>query len=141
MKVLENVVIESARQFVEEFGSAANVKEGKGIFDLSFYVDINGQSKTVEAMMKGAKRLILLAKANVILQDIDTENQENVEPSVVSMKRKMMPILSKPIMMDMAWHFVDYHDVLETDKVGKMKKTEQDTDPRDQTKKQSSWFG
>ena len=141
MQVLDLSVTESARHFNQEFGAGKAIDSGDGLFDLSVFINFEAQCKAVETMLKGSQRLILLSKANAILKD--TENvdvSENAELSLVSMKREMMPILSKPVMMDMAWHYVDYHDILESAQTQKDKKGQKE-EPKAQSKRQSSWFG
>lgn len=143
IKVLEHAVADSARHFISEFGTGKEVGSGDGIFDFSKYIDFEGQCKAVEMILNGSKRLILLSKANSILKGVsldDDSKDKQKAVSLISMKRKMIPILSKPVMMDMAWHFVDYHDVLEE---GKPKETAKETKkaPAAHSKRQSSWFG
>merc|ERR1711971_416865 len=105
MKLMEMSVAESAGHFVTEFGDGTAIASGDGLFDLSVFINFEAQCKAVDTMLKGSQRLILLSKANAILKD--TENAKDSaeeEMSLVSMKREMMPILTKPVMMDMAWH-------------------------------------
>merc|ERR1719203_1311090 len=152
MKILDEVVIGNTQRFLADYGDFKPDTTGAtfedNIFDFAVFSNMSRHYQAMEQTLRDAKRLSMMAKAEYILASYcdGTEamvNDPHFDLSLVDngkspfWKQEMQPVLDKPVMIDVAWNFVDYQDILDAER----NPTSKDESRPSHVQKQSSWFG
>lgn len=147
-RIFENFVICEAGEYLEKYSGFEwkSEEEESGMDDFGQLIDAEDMNKMMGDMLKNAQRFAMLAKANYVLKDESDEDVDEDELEKVfdfGELDKLYPLLAKPIMIDIAWNFVDYHDILERgeEKSQKVKGEKKKKTKQQQPQKQASWFG
>eukprot|EP01084_Bolivina_argentea_P045259 83319_1 len=109
------------------------------MYDFTPWIEIEKAKEMMQRISIDSQRLSMTAKAKHVLSRENPiriqlqKKGDEVELKLADLKPKLYPLLMKPIMIDIAWNYVDYQVVLDLDKPQAQKK-----EPKQQS---SSWFG
>eukprot|EP00484_Ammonia_sp_Unknown_P017481 CAMPEP_0197036988 /NCGR_PEP_ID=MMETSP1384-20130603/14309_1 /TAXON_ID=29189 /ORGANISM="Ammonia sp." /LENGTH=660 /DNA_ID=CAMNT_0042467227 /DNA_START=50 /DNA_END=2032 /DNA_ORIENTATION=+ len=148
-QLLQHQVVQSASEFVQKFDYKKEDKSAvkDTMYDFSQLIDIEHSKKMMQDIAKEAHTLSMLSKANYVLQRMDTAQDDvnvmqdiddaDMQKIVIDLDRKLYPLLAKPMMIDVAWNFIDYHDILTKSEAVKKEAPK----PAEPKKQKSGWFG
>ena len=151
-QIFEHHIISAINDFITNFDYKKQEKYDKK-YSLSHYVDINEAKNIIENILNDSKKLLILSKANYILNgknqnnnNNDNDNKNDDDLTLIDMNRKLYPLLSKPVMIDVAWNFIDYNQMDDdnNNNNNNNKKNDNNNNTKNKPKepqKQQSWFG